>query len=149
VSSLSFLQDGVGAASALTLNRVALGAFFSISGYHKLFNRERHAALIQTLEAQHVPCIPFNQWWVPSVEFLGGLSLVSGILSPLAALGLMVICLVACCTDGRKRVQAYAPIDRADWLDDVLYLPEMLYIVGLLIVLALGPGPLTVVGLFS
>ena len=33
--------------AALTLNRVALGTFFAISGYHKLFNPSRHATLTQ------------------------------------------------------------------------------------------------------
>ena len=27
---------------AITLNRIAVGAFFMLSGYHKLFNAERH-----------------------------------------------------------------------------------------------------------
>jgi hypothetical protein len=35
---------------ALTLNRLALGVFFAISGYHKLFNPSRHAALTRTLQ---------------------------------------------------------------------------------------------------
>jgi hypothetical protein len=34
------------------------------------------------------------------------------------------------------------PIDRADYLDDVLYLPEVLYLVMLVVVLLAGPGPL-------
>jgi hypothetical protein len=33
---------------ALTLNRVALGVFFAISGYHKLFNASRRATLTRT-----------------------------------------------------------------------------------------------------
>ena len=36
--------------AALTLNRVALGAFFAISGYHKLFTPTRHATLVRTLQ---------------------------------------------------------------------------------------------------
>jgi putative oxidoreductase len=135
------LQHGLNlAAVGLTLNRVALGTFFAISGYHKLFNKQRHAALVDTLKQCHVPAIGFNQWWVPSVEFFGGLSLISGILAPLASTGLIVICLIAILTDGLKRVAAFKPIDRADWCDDFLYLPEVLYLFGLITVITAGPG---------
>lgn len=128
---------------ALALNRLALGLFFAFSGYHKLFNAQRHASLVATLKSCHVPLLGFNQWFVPSVEFLGGLSLLSGILSPFASLGLICVCLVAVATDGLKRVRSYQPIDKADYCDDVLYLPEVLYIFALLIVATLGSGPFT------
>lgn len=143
--SLAILQHGLGLSTGLTVNRVALGAFFSISGYHKLFNRERHASLVETLRACGVPCLAFNQWWVPSVEFAGGLALLSGVLAPLAAVGLIVICSIACLTDGAKRIRSYSPIDAADYFDDVLYLPEALYTIGLVIVIVAGPGPFTLV----
>ena len=142
---LIYLQNGIGFGEvALTLNRVALGTFFAISGYHKLFNKQRHAALVGTFKDLGIPCIGFNQWFVPSVEFLGGLAVLSGILAPFAAFGLIAICLVATCTAGLQRIPAYNPIDKADWLDDLLYLPEVLYLIGLLIVVTFGPGPLTV-----
>jgi uncharacterized membrane protein YphA (DoxX/SURF4 family) len=141
----TILQAGLGGGEiALTINRLALGAFFGISGYHKLFNSQRHATFTQTLRDCKVPCIPVMQWFVPSVEFFGGLALLSGILAPFASLGLMAICLVAICTDGLGRIPAYRPIDKADWLDDLLYLPEVLYLFGLVIVLTMGPGLLTV-----
>ena len=67
-----------------------------------------------------------------------------GFLGPVAALGLVVICLVACVTDGPRRVESYAPIDAADRLDDWLYLPELLYGLFLALVIALGSGPLSI-----
>ena len=139
-------------AIALLINRVALGAFFAISGFHKLFNRQRHAAFVDELVADRVPRLGFNQWFVPSVEFAGGLALLTGMLAPLAALALVVICLVATHTSGKRRVASYLPIDRADYVDDVLYLPEFLYLVMLVIVVLAGPGPLrldSVIGLAS
>lgn len=145
MNHLSALQYGFGFVPAmLTLNRFALGCFFAISGYHKLFNKDRHATIVKTLADCGVPYLKFNQWFVPSVEFFGGLSLISGILAPFAAMGLIAVCLVASCTDGIKRIRSWAPIDKADVIDDVLYLPEVLYIIGLMIVLAYGPGPLTI-----
>lgn len=137
---LTFLQMGFGNGNvALFANRLALGTFFAISGYHKLFNRERHATVVATLKACGVPFLAFNQWFVPCVEFFGGLSVLSGILAPLAAMGLICICLTACMTDGRKRVVGYKPIDSADKLDDYLYLPELLYIIGLAFIVTFGP----------
>ena len=61
--------------------------------------------------------------------------------APLAALGLLVICLVAVHTSGKRRLVSSTPIDRADYLDDVLYLPEVLYLVMLAVVILAGPGP--------
>lgn len=125
---------------ALATSRVALGAFFSISGYHKLFNPTRHATIRATLAACGVPFVPVMCWFVPSVEFSAGLALVPGILTPLAALGLIAICLVATVTDGLKRIRDWRPIDRADYADDVLYLPEVLYLVMLLTLVLCGAG---------
>lgn len=145
---LAMLQYGAGQIDvALLFNRLALGLFFLFSGYHKLFNKQRHATLVTTLRSCGVPLLSFNQWFVPSVEFLGGVALLSGVLSPLASIGLICVCLVAVATDGLKRVASYQPIDDADYCDDVLYLPEVLYIVGLVIVLAMGSGRFTVVEL--
>jgi putative oxidoreductase len=126
--------------TVLLLNRLAVGLFFAISGYHKLFVRERHEQLVLTLEACGIPFVWFCQWFVPLVEFFGGLAVLSGILAPFAALGMLVILLIALSTDGPKRIREYKPIDRADYLDDFLYLPETTYVVMLLFVIFLGPG---------
>ena len=80
---------------ALTLNRIAVGAFFMLSGFHKLFNAERHRTIVEELKALGVPALGFNQWWVPSVEFAAGAAVLIGLLAPLAALGLLVIIIVA------------------------------------------------------
>jgi len=126
--------------AALTLNRVALGAFFAISGYHKLFNASRHATLTRTLQDDGVRAMPIMQWLLPGVEFGGGCALIIGLLSVLAAFGLFVICAGASALDAVKRIRAWQPIDRADWLGDLLYLPEALYCIGLAVVMLGGPG---------
>jgi len=138
---LSILVQGAHAPNAaLTLNRVALGTFFAISGYHKLFNPSRHAGLIQTLRDDGVHVIPFMQWLLPSGELAGGCALIAGFLSVVAALGLLAICAGAIGLDALKRIRAWQPLDRADWLGDLLYVPEALYSVGLLVVVLAGPG---------
>ena len=98
---------------AMTLNRIAVGAFFMLSGYHKLFNAERHRTFVDELKALGVPALGFNQWWVPLVEFAAGAAVLIGLLAPLAALGLLVIILVAIATSGRQRIKLYKPIDRS------------------------------------
>ena len=67
---------------AITLNRIAVGAFFMLSGYHKLFNPERHRLIVAELRALAVPAVGFNQWWVPLVEFAAGGAVLIGLLAP-------------------------------------------------------------------
>ena len=127
--------------AALALNRLALGVFFAISGYHKLFNASRHATLTRTLQDDGVHGVPIMQWLLPSVEFSGGCALIIGLLSVLAAFGLFVISAGAFAFDALNRIRAWQPIDRADWLGDLLYVPEALYCIGLSVVMLAGPGP--------
>jgi putative oxidoreductase len=138
-SILAFGADAPNA--ALTLNRFALGTFFAITGYHKLFNAARHATLTRTLQDDGVRALPVMQWLLPVVEFSAGCALIVGLLSALAAFGLFVVCLGAIALDAGKRVTTWQPINRADWLGDVHYLPEALYCIGLAIVMLAGPGP--------
>ena len=134
--------NGVGSTDiALTLNRLAVGAFFMLSGYHKLFNADRHRVFVDELKALGVPALGINQWWVPTVEFTAGGAVLIGLLAPLAALGLFVIILVAIATSGRQRIKLYKPINEADRIDDWLYLPETLYAVMLILVILAGAGP--------
>src|SRR5438128_999934 len=107
---MKFLLTGFNMADlALFLNRTALGVFFMISGYYKLFTAQARANLICTLKKLHIPMVKFNSWWVPGVEFAAGAALAVGLLSPLAATGLLSICCVACCTAGPDMVKSYNP----------------------------------------
>ena len=142
---LKLLFAGIGWTDlAITLNRIAVGAFFMLSGYHKLFNAERHRVLVDELKALRIPALGINQWWVPLVEFSGGVAVVIGLLAPLAAFGLIVLILIANMTSGRQRIKSYMPIDRADRIDDWLYLPETLYAFMLLVIVSAGAGPYSV-----
>jgi len=145
---MDLLFAGVGWTDlAIALNRVAVGAFFMFSGYHKLFNAERHRLIVDELKSLGVPALGFNQWWVPLVEFTAGGAVVVGLLAPLAALGLLVLILVAIATSGRQRMRLFKPIDRADRIDDWLYLPETLYAFMLILVISAGAGPYSLGGL--
>ena len=111
-----------------------------LSGFHKLFNAERHRLFVDELKGLGVPALGFNQWWVPLVEFTAGGGVLIGLLAPVAALGLLVLILVAIVTSGRQRIKLYKPIDEADRIDDWLYLPETLYAVMLIMVVSAGAG---------
>jgi uncharacterized membrane protein YphA (DoxX/SURF4 family) len=63
-----------------------------------------------------------------------------GLLAP-AALGLLVVILVAIVTSGPQRIGVYKPIDEADRIDDWVYLPEVLYAFMLIMVVSAGAGP--------
>jgi uncharacterized membrane protein YphA (DoxX/SURF4 family) len=92
---MNLLFNGVGWTDiALTFNRIAVGAFFMLSGYHKLFNAQRHRSFVDELKGLGVPALGFNQWWVPTVEFTAGGGVLIRLLAPLAALGLLVVILV-------------------------------------------------------
>jgi uncharacterized membrane protein YphA (DoxX/SURF4 family) len=136
------LLNGAGSTVLVYLAvRVATGVFFVFSGYHKLTNAERRAIFVGTLQSCGIPFIPVMQWFVPGVEFLGGLGVAFGFFTPLAVLVLAVICLTAACADGMRRVRTWGAIDKADVIDDVLYLPEVLYILLLALFIANGAGP--------
>ena len=139
---MDILFNGVGWTDlALTLNRIAVGTFFMLSGYHKLFNAERHRTVVEEFKALGIHAVGFNQWWVPLVEFAAGGAVVVGLLAPLAALGLLFLILVAIVTSGPQRIKLYKPIDEADRIDDWLYLPEVLYVFMLIVVVSAGAGP--------
>ena len=147
---VDILFNGVGWTDiALTLNRIAVGMFFMFSGYHKLFNPQRHRLFADELKELGVHALGFNQWWVPTVEFTAGSAVVIGFLAPLAALGLLFITLVAIATSGPQRIKAYKPIDEADRIDDWLYLPEILYAFMLIMVVSAGAGPYSLDALVS
>jgi len=139
---MDILFNGIGWTDvALTLNRIAVGTFFMLSGYHKLFNAERHRTVVEEFKALGIHAVGFNQWWVPLVEFAAGGAVVVGLLAPLAALGLLFLILVAIVTSGPQRIKLYKPIDEADRIDDWLYLPEVLYVFMLIVVVSAGAGP--------
>jgi uncharacterized membrane protein YphA (DoxX/SURF4 family) len=151
---MDLLFNGVGWTDiALTLNRIAVGTFFMLSGYHKLFNARGHRALADDLRGPGIPAVGTNQWWVPTVEFTAGGAVLIGFLPSLAALGLLVIIPVAIATSGRQRIKLYKPIDEVDRIGDWLYLPEALCAVMLIMVVLTGAGPYSldalILGLFN
>ena len=117
--------------------RVAVGLLFFLSGRGKLFVRERREEMRQTLIEAHVPFPEFNAVFVSAVEFVCGLLLILGALTPLACALLGCVMLMAVAMIAVRNIKATSPLG---WLSEFLYLPEVLYLVILFWLFLSGPG---------
>jgi putative oxidoreductase len=125
---------------ALGVVRASAGVFFACSGWNKLTNANRHAALVRNLTGNKLPAPAYLAWWVAGWEFLAGAMLAAGLLSAFVAVVLTIICLVAICCEAADKVERYGPINRADRVADWLYLPEVLYVILLAVNVIAGTG---------
>jgi putative oxidoreductase len=125
----------------IVLARIAVGLLFFLSGRGKLFVPERRDQMRQTLIEAHVPFPDFNAIFVPTSEFVCGLLLVIGALTPLACVMLGCVMIVALATSAVRKVKASCPLG---WLAEFLYLPEVLYLVILIWLFFSGPGWLSI-----
>jgi putative oxidoreductase len=125
----------------ILLARVAVGLLFFLSGRGKLFVPERRKQMRQTLIEAHVPFPDFNALFVSTVEFVFGLLLVLGAVTPLACAMLAFLMIVAIATIAIRNIKASSP---AEWLAAFLYLPEPLYLMILIWLFFSGPGWLSV-----
>jgi len=127
---------------AILLVRVLLGLFFAISGANKLLVPKNTQAMYQTLVTADVPFPRMMTYFVSGVEFVGGCLLAVGFLSSLASLALLVNMLVAILTTKLSGLpKGVSPLN---WLDDFLYLPEVLYMLFFIWLLCSGPGKFSV-----
>jgi putative oxidoreductase len=125
----------------ILLARVAVGLLFFLSGRGKLFIPERREQMRQTLVEAHIPFPDFNAVFVSTVEFVCGLLLVVGAVTPLACALLAFLMIVAIATIAIRDIKASSP---AEWVAAFLYLPEPLYLVILIWLFFSGPGWLSV-----
>jgi putative oxidoreductase len=125
--------------------RVAVGTLFFISGCAKLFVLERREEMRRTLIEAHVPFPNVNAAFVSTVEFVCGLLLILGAVTPLASASLMGVMIVAISTTAIRNIKATSPVE---WLSAFLYLPEVLYLMILLWLFLSGPGWLSIDQLF-
>jgi putative oxidoreductase len=125
--------------------RVAVGLLFFLSGRAKLFVPERREQMRQTLTEAHVPFPDLNALFVSTVEFVCGLLLILGMLTPLACALLGCVIAVAIATTAIHNLKATSP---GEWLAAFLYLPEVLYLVILIWLFFSGPGWLSIDHLF-
>ena len=125
----------------ILLARLAVGLLFFLSGRSKLFIPQRREQMRQQLIEVHVPFPEFNAVFVSAVEFVCGVLLVLGALTPLACALLACVMIMAITTTAIRNVKASSPLN---WLSEFLYLPEVLYLVILIWLFFSGPGWLSV-----
>jgi putative oxidoreductase len=99
--------------------------------------RATRTQMRETLIATHIPFPAFNAVFVSAVEFVCGLLLVLGALTPLACALLGWIMVMAIATTAIRNIKASSAIN---WLSELLYLPEVLYLVILIWLFFSGPG---------
>src|SRR3984885_12760530 len=111
---------------AILLVRVSLGLFFAISGANKLFVDGNTQNMYKTLVEAKVPFPHVMTYFVSGVEPVGGSLLIVGFVSSLASVALMADMLAAILTTKLSAMpKGLSPLN---WLDDFLYLPEVLYV---------------------
>jgi len=117
--------------------RLAVGLLFFLSGRSKLFVPERREQMRETLVAARILCPEFNTLLVSTVEFVFGLFLILGALTPITCAMLGCVMIMAIATIAIRNIKATSPLG---WLSEFLYLPEVLYLVILFWLFLSGPG---------
>ncbi|HYK50513.1 MAG TPA: DoxX family protein [Terriglobales bacterium] len=127
---------------AILLVRVSIGLFFAISGANKLFVAGGTKPVYETLVEAKVPFPHQMAYFVSGVEFVGGSLVTAGFLSSPACVALMIDMIVATLTSAVSTLpKKLSPLS---WLDDFLYLPEVLYVLFFILLICFGPGEFSI-----
>jgi putative oxidoreductase len=127
---------------AILLVRVSIGLFFAISGGNKLFVAGGIKPVYETLVKAKVPFPQQTAYFVATVEFVGGSLITVGLLSSPACVALLIDMAVATLTSAISTLpKGLSPLN---WLDDFLYLPEVLYMLFFIWLICAGPGKFSV-----
>ena len=127
---------------AILLIRVSIGLFFAISGANKLFVAGGTKPVYDTLVKAQAPFPRQLAYFVAGVEFVGGSLLTVGFLSSPVCVALLIDMTIATLTSAVSTLpKGLSPLK---WLDDFLYLPEVLYVLFFLWLLCSGPGKFSV-----
>ena len=127
---------------AILLVRVSIGLFFAISGANKLFVAGGTKPVYDTLVKAKVPFPRMTAYFVSGVEFVCGSLLTVGFLSSPACVALLIDMIVATVTNAVSTMpKGLSPLS---WLDDFLYLPEVLYVLFFMWLICSGPGNFSV-----
>ena len=130
----------------MTAARVLIGIFFFISGGTKLLVPAQFRSMELTMAQSHIPFPHASALFVSLAEFACGGGLVLGLLTPVCAAALVVVMIVAVATNSIHSIEASGAIA---WLDDFLYLPEVLYVMILVWLIFSGPGRYSIDGLVA
>jgi putative oxidoreductase len=123
----SYLQDPL-----LLLIRLYWGYSFAIAGWGKLHNIDQTAHYFESL---NIPFPLLNTYLASCTEFLGGICLILGLLSPLATVPLCITMLVAYFTASPDALVAFFSDP-----EEFTTATPFLFLYATLIVMAFGPG---------
>ena len=127
---------------AILLVRVSIGLFFAISGANKLFVAGGTKPVYETLVKAKVPFPRQTAYFVSGVEFVAGSLLTVGFLSSPACVALLIDMIVAVLTSALSTLpKGLSPLS---WLDDFLYLSEVLYVLFFIWLICSGPGKFSI-----
>ena len=109
---------------------------------NKLFVAGSTQTMYETLVKAKVPFPRLMTYFVAGVEFVGGSLLTVGFLSSVACVALLIDMTVAILTSAVSTLpKGLSPLS---WLDDFLYLPEVLYVLFFIWLICFGPGKFSV-----
>ena len=127
---------------AILLVRVSIGLFFAISGANKLFVADGITLVYETLLQAKIPFPRQTAYFVSGVEFVCGFLVAVGFVSSPASVALLIDMTVATLTSAVKTLpKGLSPLK---WVDDFLYLPEVLYVLFFVWLICSGPGKFSV-----
>ncbi len=129
---------------AALLARLTVGLMFALSGYGKLFVSAKRQQMQETIRSAGLPSPVASATVLSWIEFLGGIALVLGLFTQVAAVLLSGVMVGGLITTLLPAVKATS---LGEWLGEVTYLPETLLLVLLIWLLLAGPGFLSVDGL--
>lgn len=149
----SFLTQGlVGHDVALLIVRVLLGAFFVLARFRWFYdpsrpehflNHARHTHLSEKLATCGFGNHPTVAALVATIEVGAGLFLIVGLLTSLAAFGLIAILLGACACSTREKTMRQQPVDGVQVAEDVLWTVEPLYLLLAVALFLAGGGAIS------
>src|SRR4029077_19010859 len=120
----------------------SIGLFFAISGANKLFVAGGAKPVYDTLLQAKIPFPQFTPYFVSAVEFFCGSLVAVGFFSSFGSVALLIDMIVATLTSAITTVPKGLSFLR--WLDDFLYLPEVLYVLFFIWLISSGPGKFSV-----
>ena len=130
--------------------RIIFGFSFMFYGLPKLFDPQTHGFIAGMLTQIGVPAPDLMTYVVGSVESLGGLALLLGALVPLASAALIPVMLVALFTVHLPQGFSFMHIVGLGESGPQFGMPgyevNLIYIAGLLTLMMVGAGPLSVDG---
>lgn len=147
-------------ALALLLARFVLGFFFVSYRFRWFYDPtpkdgvevcspHRHLNLRKKLCACGWGINPYLAAFVAIAELGAGLGVMLGFMTGLSSFGLLMILLFATLCTAKEKTLRQLPVDRIDIVNCYLWNPEPVYIVLALLVLAFGPGFISLDHLWS